>query len=103
MTVRIGRRAALAQGGLMSHVSRAGIGLAVALVLAGCGRDQEAPPRPQPPEGAVAGDFSVVPCVHMAREVEYAAECGTLIVPENRHSKGSRLIALPVKRILASG
>ncbi len=87
----------------MSHVSKVGIGLALALVLAGCGRDQEAPPRPQPPEGAVAGDFSVVPCVHMAREVEYAAECGTLIVPENRYSEGSRLIALPVKRIRASG
>jgi len=35
--------------------------------------------------------------------VEYAAECGTLIVPENRNDPGSRLIALPVKRIPASG
>jgi len=39
----------------------------------------------------------------MAREVEYAAECGTLIVPENRSVETSSLIALPVKRILASG
>jgi len=51
----------------------------------------------------VAGDFDVVPCVHVAREVEYAAECGTLIVPENRNDPSSRLIALPVKRIPASG
>ncbi len=75
--------------------------LAVAL-LAGCGTDEVAPPRPQPPEGAVAGDFEVTPCVHMAREVEYAAECGTLMVPENRDDENSRLIALPVKRIPSS-
>jgi hypothetical protein len=39
----------------------------------------------------------------VARDVEYPAECGTLIVPENRYDETSRLIALPVKRILASG
>lgn len=30
----------------MSHVSKVGIGLALALMLAGCGRDQETPPGP---------------------------------------------------------
>lgn len=93
----------IGQGGIMSLVSKAGIALATALVLAGCGGHEEAPQRPQPPEDAVAGDSSVMPCVHVAREVEYAAECGTLIVPENRFAENSRLIALPVKRIRASG
>ncbi len=87
----------------MGHVLRAEVALAAAMVLAGCAQGEEAAPRPQPPEGAVAGDFTVVPCVHVAREVEYAAECGTLIVPENRYDESSRLIALPVKRIRASG
>jgi len=86
----------------MSHVLRAGATLAMAVVLAGCGQRKEPEPRPQPPDGAVAGDFDLVPCVHLAREVEYAAECGALIVPENRYDESSRLIALPVKRILAS-
>jgi pimeloyl-ACP methyl ester carboxylesterase len=44
----------------------------------------------------------VVPCVHLARDVEYEAECGTLVVPENRYDADSRLIALPVKRIRAA-
>ena len=77
--------------------------LAAALALAGCGQSEEPAPRPQPPHGAVAGDFDTVPCIHVAREVEYPAECGTLIVPENRYDDASRLIALPVKRIPASG
>ncbi len=87
----------------MSYVMRVEVVLVAAMVLAGCGQREEATPRPQPPEGAVAGDFSVVPCLHVAHEVEYAAECGTLIVPENRYDESSRLIALPVKRIRASG
>jgi pimeloyl-ACP methyl ester carboxylesterase len=80
-----------------------GVVLVATIALAGCSKREEAPPRPQVPEGAVAGDYSVVPCIHVAREVEYAAECGTLIVPENRYDERSRLIALPVKRIPASG
>jgi pimeloyl-ACP methyl ester carboxylesterase len=38
----------------------------------------------------------------MAIDVEYEAECGTLIVPENRYDETSRLLALPVKRIPAA-
>jgi pimeloyl-ACP methyl ester carboxylesterase len=87
----------------MGHFWRTGVALAVAVVLIGCGSSEDPAPRPQPPDGALAGDFDVVPCVHVAREVEYAAECGTLIVPENRNDPKSRLIALPVKRIPASG
>ena len=70
-------------------------------VLAGCGGQHESAPPPQPADGAVAGDFDVAPCVYVAREVEYAAECGTLIVAENRYEPESRLIALPVTRIPA--
>jgi len=86
----------------MSMLLRAGAAFAVSAALIGCGSSEDPAPRPQPPDGAVVGDFGVVPCVHVAREVEYAAECGTLIVPENRNDPTSRLIALPVKRIPAS-
>jgi pimeloyl-ACP methyl ester carboxylesterase len=87
----------------MDNILRAGLVFIAAFLLNGCAGDKEAPPRPQSPEGAVAGDFTIVPCVHLAREVKYEAECGTLIVPENRQGENSRLIVLPVKRIPASG
>ena len=87
----------------MVHLLRAGAGFAAVAVLIGCGSGGDPAPRPQVPDGAVAGNFNVVPCVHVAQEVEYAAECGTLVVPENRNEESSRLIALPVKRIPASG
>ncbi len=75
----------------------------MAIALIGCGSSEGPAPRPTLPDGAVAGDFDVVPCVHVANEVEYEAECGTLVVPENRNDPKSRLIVLPVKRIPASG
>jgi pimeloyl-ACP methyl ester carboxylesterase len=77
--------------------------LLTTLLMAGCSGGEETAPRPQVPDGAVAGDFDTVACVHVAREVEYAAECSTLIVPENRDDPASRLIVIPVKRIPASG
>ena len=79
------------------------VALAAAVILSGCGLNEKPLPRPEPPVGASAGDFKIVPCVHVARDVEYAAECGTLIVPENRQDENSRLISLPIKRIRASG
>jgi len=87
----------------MGNLPRTVAGLAIALALTGCGSSEDPAPRPLPPDGAVAGDFDVVPCVHVAQEVEYTAECGTLIVPENRNDPSSRLVALPVQRIPASG
>lgn len=72
-------------------------------ILVGCGAGEVTAPPPQPPAQATAGVFDVAPCVHVAHEVEYAAECGTLIVPENRNDPDSRMIALPVTRIPASG
>ncbi len=92
----------LAESGNHGSLLRAGAALVAAIVLTGCSQHKEPEPRPQPPDGAVADDLDVVPCIHVASDMEYAAECGTLIVPENRYSENSRLIALPVKRIRAS-
>jgi pimeloyl-ACP methyl ester carboxylesterase len=55
------------------------------------------------PEGAQAGDLFLEPCTFEAEKVKYEADCGTLVVPENRNKPGSRLIALPIVRIRATG
>jgi pimeloyl-ACP methyl ester carboxylesterase len=81
---------------------RLAVVLTAAVVWIGCSSTEKPAPRTQPPEGALAGAFDVVPCVHLAVDVEYEAECGTLVVPENRYDEASRLLALPVKRIPAA-
>lgn len=53
------------------------------------------------PEGAEAGDLTLEPCDFAVEDGTLPAECGTLVVPENRADPGSRLIALPVTRIPA--
>jgi pimeloyl-ACP methyl ester carboxylesterase len=53
------------------------------------------------PSGAHAGQLTLHPCQYATENGSYRAECGTLVVPENRHKAHSRLIALPVIRILA--
>jgi len=53
------------------------------------------------PQGAHAGQLTMHPCTYATEKGSYAADCGTLVVPENRHDSQSRLIALPVKRIKA--
>ena len=53
------------------------------------------------PQGAHAGQLTLEPCTYGTEQGGYAADCGTLVVPENRHDPSSRLIALPVKRIRA--
>src|SRR3954470_10791558 len=53
------------------------------------------------PEGAHAGQLTLHSCTYGTERGDYAADCGTLVVPENRHDSSSRLIALPVKRIRA--
>lgn len=56
------------------------------------------------PEGARAGDLSLSGCTYMGADgVDYPADCGTLVVPENRSDPNSRLIALPVIRVRAIG
>ena len=49
------------------------------------------------PAGAHAGQLTLKHCTY-ANE---PADCGTLVVPENRHDAQSRLIALPITRIRA--
>jgi pimeloyl-ACP methyl ester carboxylesterase len=51
--------------------------------------------------GAKAGDLTMHACTYATEQGAMPADCGTLVVPENRASSKSRLIALPVIRILA--
>ncbi|HET7759949.1 MAG TPA: alpha/beta fold hydrolase [Gaiellaceae bacterium] len=51
------------------------------------------------PKGAHAGQLTLHPCTYATEDGGYRADCGTLVMPENRHDSHSRLIALPVKRI----
>ncbi len=53
------------------------------------------------PQGAHAGQLTMHPCTYSTESGGYHADCGTLVVPENRADPRSRLIALPVTRILA--
>jgi pimeloyl-ACP methyl ester carboxylesterase len=53
------------------------------------------------PSGAHAGDLILKPCTYATEHGSYRADCGTLVVPENRADPQSRLIALPVTRIRA--
>lgn len=72
----------------------------VALSLVGCGSKET--PIPIFPESAQAGDLvDLKPCTYTADDVEYSADCGTLVVPENRSDPNSRLTALPVIRVHA--
>src|SRR5438552_11826837 len=53
------------------------------------------------PRGAHAQQLNLHACHYATEKGSYAADCGTLVVPENRAKPGSRLIALPVTRIKA--
>jgi pimeloyl-ACP methyl ester carboxylesterase len=53
------------------------------------------------PQGAHAGQLTMHPCTYPTENGSYRADCGTLAVPEDRADPRSRLIALPVTRILA--
>ncbi len=53
------------------------------------------------PQGAHAGQLTMHPCTYSTENGGYRADCGTLVVPEDRANPRSRLIALPVTRILA--
>jgi pimeloyl-ACP methyl ester carboxylesterase len=57
--------------------------------------------RASVPAGAIAGDLLLDPCTYSTEDGDYAADCGTLVVPENRSDPQSRLIAVPVTRIHA--
>jgi hypothetical protein len=51
--------------------------------------------------GAKAGDLTMHACTYATEKGAMPADCGTLVVPENRADPRSRLIALPVTRVLA--
>src|SRR2546423_14405686 len=53
------------------------------------------------PSGARAGQLKLHPCHYATENGSYRADCGTLVVLENRHNPHSRMIALPVTRIRA--
>jgi pimeloyl-ACP methyl ester carboxylesterase len=53
------------------------------------------------PSGAIAGDLVLEPCSYDTEKGSYAADCGTLVVPENRSDPQSRLIGVEVTRIRA--
>jgi len=53
------------------------------------------------PAGATAGDLELEPCTYATEDGGYDADCGTLVVPENRADTSSRLIAVPVTRVRA--
>ena len=54
-------------------------------------------------ENKQAGDLLLEPCEIKMKGQKYKAECGFLTVPENRNDPQSRLIRLPITRILATG
>ena len=56
------------------------------------------------PDDAQAGDLILDDCTADTRGAgNVDADCGTLVVPENRNDPASRLIALPITRIRATG
>jgi pimeloyl-ACP methyl ester carboxylesterase len=86
----------------MSKVTQIAISITtlLTLLLTSC----SSPEKPAAvSEGAQAGDLFLEPCTFEAEKVKYEADCGTLVVPENRSKPDSRLIALPVVRIRATG
>jgi pimeloyl-ACP methyl ester carboxylesterase len=75
----------------------------IALVVAGLTfvRFAPSPRRVSVPAGAKAGELQMHPCHYDTEAGSHAADCGTLVVPEDRHDPQSRLLALPVTRIKA--
>src|SRR2546430_3129526 len=78
--------------------------LLIAVAIAGLGylRATRDPDTVSVPRGAHAGQLTLKPCSSSTERGDYRADCGTLVVPENRRDPRSRLIALPVTRIRAT-
>ncbi len=72
------------------------VALGLAYLRFGTGND-----RVSVPFGAHAGQLKLHPCHYATENGSYRADCGTLVVQENRHNARSRLLALPVTRIRA--
>jgi pimeloyl-ACP methyl ester carboxylesterase len=82
------------------RLARASSLLLCCMLLTACGSDD--PIRPSVPDGATSGDLETEPCTYGRDEHTFDAECGLLIVPENRKSANSRLIALTFTRVLST-
>jgi len=78
------------------------IALLLLILISGCNPAEEK--TMEIPQNAQAGDIiNLEVCTYEARDVEYAAECGDLVVPENRNDPDSRLISIPITRIHSTG
>src|SRR5690349_5667645 len=55
------------------------------------------------PAGARPGSLTMEPCEYDTETGTVPADCGTLVVPENRRDPASDLIALPMIRIRSTG
>jgi pimeloyl-ACP methyl ester carboxylesterase len=75
--------------------------LAIAVAIAGLAHARSAHPAgwAAVPDGAHAGQLKLKPCSYSTEKGDVPADCGTLVVPENRADPKSRLIAVPVTRI----
>src|SRR3954471_10303191 len=87
--------------GIVTH-ARVFALLAIALAIGGLAHVRRSrPSHVTVPEGARAGQLSLHACSYHTEAGELPADCGTLVVPENRANPRSRLIAVPVTRIRA--
>ncbi|HEY6887491.1 MAG TPA: alpha/beta hydrolase [Solirubrobacter sp.] len=75
--------------------------LAIGIVIAGLVHQSRAHPAgwAKVPDGARAGQLSLKRCTYPTESGNVRADCGTLVVRENRADPKSRLIAVPVTRI----
>lgn len=55
------------------------------------------------PVDGVSGDFDLQTCTLRHKGTTYNAECGRILLPENRQDPNGKLIALPVVRFLSTG
>jgi pimeloyl-ACP methyl ester carboxylesterase len=101
---RVGTTSSAAQSVRRGVTFARGVALVViALLLLGLAflRLAPGPASVAVPVGAHSGDLILNPCSYATEDGSYPADCGTLVVPENRSVAGSRLIGLPVTRIRA--
>lgn len=86
----------------MNHTLSVILGILLITLVAGVFNLKPSPGVQNPPV-VKAGDLTMKECSIKLGSGKYAADCGALIVPENRSKKDSRLISLPVIRIRATG
>ena len=75
--------------------------LCLSCLAYGCQTTQEHPAAPSNP--VAKDELRVEPCTYTAGEIDYRAECGWLGVLENRADPSSKVLQLPVLRVLATG